>query len=1372
MNSLFSRSRKPWSVPGLLFNFAFVVGIGLAGLLPAHAATQTASPSSCVEDNSSGDNTWSNPDRAVSSNDSYATVSVDDGEQSNYLQCTNFGFTIPAGATIDGITVNIERKSGATNTGDRRVRIVKAGTRGSADLATGTGYPAADTVEAHGGSTQLWSETWTAADINSANFGAALSVEKTSNTGGARTVSVDHIQIVVSYTSVAPTVPTATTNAASSVTATGATLSGTVSSNGASTTVTFDYGLTAAYGSSATATASPLAAGASATAVSAAIAGLSCNTTYHFRVKGVNSVGTTNGSDLTFTTPCLPTATTDSSASVTTSGATLNGTVSSNGGSTTVTFDYGTTIAYGSSITASASPLAAGASGTAVSAALTGLSCNTTYHFRVKAVNGAGTTNGSDLTFTTSACPVFCTQPSNTPLGLTLTCVCDTFGRASLNPSTIFGGNWSVSTSDTTGILPSIINSGYLRLTNNTGNNAKAATVPGIFPAAGNYISVEFRHYAYNGSNPGADGVAVTLSDNSIPAVPGGFGGSLGYAQRNDGVLPPGFAGGWVGIALDEWGNYQNPTEGRVLGSGFIAQSVGVRGPGSGANGYRWMAGTASNMGGLSIDNRASVTPAPGYMYQVIVDARNFATGIVNVAVNRDSTTVDGSTYSPLFAAFNAYTEASYALGQGWITSLVPNYWKVSFTGATGGANNIHEIGSLRICAQTVVPTTGGTASGFSAIDDAYPGAPTVPAYPNFQTGHIYTKLTGTAFSLWVAALTGTGISTSYSGAGAKYVQVKLVDNTDNACGPDSARTCVAACTNKAGVEANATQIATFVSGGTTGVASPKPTFTLNSAYKNLLAVMKECTTSACTAFTATTPACSADSFSVRPTGFSSATSSDATNSATTGTPKFKAGTDTFSLTLTSTGIAGFPSKYTGAAKISPTVVAPATVVGTVAPTAFSAATSGTPSSTASGSTFTYSEAGAFKLLGYNPATDSTSPRGVYDGAQCGAITAAACDAIKTDGTTPTWTAVDSISTENDCITDSYSNTKVGGKYGCNFGLTADSATIGRFIPDHFSVTSPTTTAACSTGAAFTYFGQDGFTTVFTLTAQNASNVTTQNYIGNGVTSLAKLPLTTWGAAPASAASPGFGFAVGTWVPAQPAGANIAASATLPTASNANTWVAGTTTVTARHQISRPTNPAAATTVTVTALPVDSDGVTMATAAAIGSSLQRFGVLRVENAYGSELLPIRMAVRTLYCNAVTGTSCTDWRTNTDDGCTAVSSTMGGLAYGAVGTPLANGNFRITGTDPNTGAGTTGNWMPTSSSTLTSGAGTLILNKPCVGGPGAACTPATGSVDLTLTAPAWLQGRWSGAASGFVENPIARIKFGSPKAPYIYLRERY
>jgi hypothetical protein len=96
--------------------------------------------------------------------------------------------------------------------------------------------------------------------------------------------------------------PNAVTVAADKLSPTSATLNGTVNHNGSSTTVTFEYGPTISYNSTITATQSPLT-GTTAQSVSASLTGLTPVTTYHFRVKATNSVGTSYGTDVTFTTP-------------------------------------------------------------------------------------------------------------------------------------------------------------------------------------------------------------------------------------------------------------------------------------------------------------------------------------------------------------------------------------------------------------------------------------------------------------------------------------------------------------------------------------------------------------------------------------------------------------------------------------------------------------------------------------------------------------------------------------------------------------------------------------------------------------------------------------------------------------------------------------------------------------------------------------------------------------------------------------------------------------------------------------------------------------------------------------------------------------
>jgi uncharacterized repeat protein (TIGR02543 family) len=102
-----------------------------------------------------------------------------------------------------------------------------------------------------------------------------------------------------------------------------------------------------------------------------------------------------------------PTVTTSAASGIGLNGATLNGTVNDNWSSTTVSFDYGLTTGYGTNVAATTGgTVAAGSGSTAVAVTLAALNCGTTYHFRVKAVNGVGTTYGADQGFTTSACPV------------------------------------------------------------------------------------------------------------------------------------------------------------------------------------------------------------------------------------------------------------------------------------------------------------------------------------------------------------------------------------------------------------------------------------------------------------------------------------------------------------------------------------------------------------------------------------------------------------------------------------------------------------------------------------------------------------------------------------------------------------------------------------------------------------------------------------------------------------------------------------------------------------------------------------------------------------------------------------------------------
>ncbi len=201
--------------------------------------------------------------------------------------------------------------------------------------------------------------------------------------------------------------PTVTTQAVTAITATTATGNGNITALGVPNPT--QYGVvwdTAINPTVALATKTTQGVPPGVGAFTSPITGLTPNTLYHVRAYATNTAGTSYGADVTFMTGVsAPTATTNPASAVTATGATLNGTVNANNESTTVTFEYGETTAYGTTVTAAPSPVT-GITNTAVSAAITGLTSGTTYHFRVVAQNGTGITNGLDATFMASSVTV------------------------------------------------------------------------------------------------------------------------------------------------------------------------------------------------------------------------------------------------------------------------------------------------------------------------------------------------------------------------------------------------------------------------------------------------------------------------------------------------------------------------------------------------------------------------------------------------------------------------------------------------------------------------------------------------------------------------------------------------------------------------------------------------------------------------------------------------------------------------------------------------------------------------------------------------------------------------------------------------------
>ena len=201
------------------------------------------------------------------------------------------------------------------------------------------------------------------------------------------------------FTTLTP--PDVVTGTASSITASSATLNGTVDANGRATTYYFEYGSSTSYG---TKTAVKSAgSGTTPQPVATGISGLQAGHTYHFRLVATSDAGTNAAKDSSFTASSAPSVGTGDVTSITPTTAVLHGSVTPNGLATTWWFEFGLTTSYGSKT--SNQSAGSGTSARAVSATARSLKPSNTYHYRLVAQNSSGRTYGSDRTFSTAGAP-------------------------------------------------------------------------------------------------------------------------------------------------------------------------------------------------------------------------------------------------------------------------------------------------------------------------------------------------------------------------------------------------------------------------------------------------------------------------------------------------------------------------------------------------------------------------------------------------------------------------------------------------------------------------------------------------------------------------------------------------------------------------------------------------------------------------------------------------------------------------------------------------------------------------------------------------------------------------------------------------------
>jgi len=169
------------------------------------AVTGWKSPGTCANVDRDGKEFWGTPDDAKTQDDATSGVLITSGgDYSDWLRCTNFGFTtadIPSGAIIVGIEVSIDKHADPVGKDirDNAFYLRKSTGQVGDNKASATLWPTADTDTyiTAGGSGDTWNAGMADSDIRDSGFGIDLSVENVN--GGAALAEVDHVRVRIHY---------------------------------------------------------------------------------------------------------------------------------------------------------------------------------------------------------------------------------------------------------------------------------------------------------------------------------------------------------------------------------------------------------------------------------------------------------------------------------------------------------------------------------------------------------------------------------------------------------------------------------------------------------------------------------------------------------------------------------------------------------------------------------------------------------------------------------------------------------------------------------------------------------------------------------------------------------------------------------------------------------------------------------------------------------------------------------------------------------------------------------------------------------------------------------------------------------------------
>lgn len=277
------------------------------------------------------------------------------------------------------------------------------------------------------------------------------------------------------------------------------------------------------------------------------------------------------------------------------------------------------------------------------------------------------------------------------------------------------------------------VGSGALRFTNGHPyyHQNGAIILNQIFPS-NQGIQVTFVSYTYGGDGThGADGIGFYILNGGQSPNIGAWGGSLGYSCSNANPPYNGMVGAYLGLGIDEFGNFLNPGDNTASGPGGQSNRIGMRGYGNIS--WSWLQANYSSdypsslttsqqqtavqntcktgyLWNYSNANHPSETDTAVADYSYIPNSRYVLPTTTEPIADESATTrtaarpitynlkltsagllsfgfyYNGGAYQPVL------TNANIATNNG----AMPTNFKFGFGGSTGGSDNVHEITCFR----------------------------------------------------------------------------------------------------------------------------------------------------------------------------------------------------------------------------------------------------------------------------------------------------------------------------------------------------------------------------------------------------------------------------------------------------------------------------------------------------------------------------------------------------------------------------------------------------------------------------------------------------------------------------------------------------